>query len=715
MSEATKRCPYCHEEILEAARKCKHCGEWLEDPPSTATTSTMAANPETVVREALGPQYDIEKELGRGGMAIVYKAIQRNLGRDVALKVLPQGLTHDEKLLERFHREARSAAQLNHPHIVTIFDEGEMNGVHFMAMEYLNGRDLHEIIQEQGPRSSDQAVSLIAPIAEALGYAHSEETVHRDVKSSNVMVTDVGRPVLMDFGIAHASSESRLTQTGTVLGTPEYMSPEQARGNEIDSRSDLYSLGAVLYETVTGDLPHTGGHPMSVVYKVLHESYKPPSQVNPDCPDWLEQIIAKLLMKDVADRYQTGQEVAKALRSQDPGERVEVPSGGGETSGDAGVHSGPSGPSSSNGQSEPAQTQVYRPGQEEPEPAPSPSASPTSQDGSAGDGATPSRSASEPQSDVETATAEPETSAPSPQRQQLHIVRTLEGNADWVNAVAFSPDGQYALSGGRDDTVKVWEVVTGRLIQTLDNLNSQPISVRLSPDGSRLVTESSDGVVRLWDVESGQALNTFEQNSEAVLGATFSPDGRYVLSGSGQAGTLRLWEADTGQVVRTFEPNQEAVFSLAFSPDGRHVLSGSGQTGVLQLWDVESGKVVQTFEERGWDATYVFSVAFSPDGRYVLSGSDDMTARLWDVKTGELIRKFDNHTGLVIAVAFSPDGQYVLSGSSDMKVQLWKVESGHLGYVFDGDAEGVNAIAFSPDGRYVLSGSKDNDVKLWTP
>ncbi len=706
MSEATKRCPYCHEEILEAARKCKHCGEWLEDPPSTTSTGTMAANPETVVRDALGDQYEIEKELGRGGMAIVYKAIQRNLERDVALKVLPQGLTHDQKLLERFHREARSAAQLNHPHIVTIFDEGEMSGVHFMAMEYLSGRDLHDIIQEQGPRSADQAVSLVAPVAEALGYAHASDTVHRDVKSSNVMVTDVGRPVLMDFGIAHASSESRLTQTGTVLGTPEYMSPEQARGNEIDSRSDLYSLGAVLYEAVTGELPFTGGHPMSVVYKVLHESYTPPSQINPSCPDWLEQIIAKLLMKDVADRYQTGDAVAEALRAQDPGEVVEVPSptGDGEESGGAGVPSQPS----SNGSSEPPKTQVYRPGQDDAADSGSPSPQPS--------GAASGPDVS-PEAGVETATAEAESGStgPEPQRQQLHVVRSLEGNADWVNAVSFSPDGQYALAGGRNDTVKIWDVVTGRPTQTLDNLTSQPISVALSPDGEKLVTESSHGVVRLWDVDSGRALQTFEEHSEAVLGATFSPGGRYVLSGSGQAGTLRLWETETGSVVRTFDENPEAVFSVAFSPGGDYVLSGSGQSGVVQLWETETGKVVQRFEEPGADATYVFSVAFSPDGRYALSGSDDKTARLWDVESGDLIRTFDDHSGLVIAVAFSPDGQYVLSGSSDMKVQLWKVEDGHLGYVFDGEADGVNAIAFSPDGRYVLSGSKDNDIKLWTP
>ena len=688
MSEANKRCPYCHEEILAAARKCKHCGEWLEDPPTTSAGTGTFANPETIVRDAMASQYDIEKELGRGGMAIVYKAIQESLGRPVALKVLPQGLTHDQKLLERFHREARSAAMLNHPHIVTIFDEGEMNGVHYMAMEYLTGRDLHEIIQEGGSLPPDEAVALIAPVAEALGYAHTKDTVHRDVKSSNVMVTDVGRPVLMDFGIAYASSESRLTQTGTVLGTPEYMSPEQARGNDVDPRSDLYSLGVVLYEALTGTLPHTGGHPMSVVYKVLHESYTPPSAHNSSVPDWLEQIIAKLLMKDADERYQTGQALADALKAQDPGEIVPVPEGG-SAGGDE--------PSSNGVPDESPKTQVYRPGEESaPEPATATS--------------------------TETATAEAPTEASArahtgdkTQRQRLHIVRSLDGNADWVNAVSFSPDGQYALSGATDNSVKLWEVVTGRQIQTFTGLDSQPISVALSPDGSYLVSESSNGHVQLWNVDSGDIVRSFERRSEAVLAATFSPDGQYVLSGCGEAGTLRMWETETGNDVCTFDHNPEAIFSLAFSPNGQYVLTGSGQSGTLQLWDVATGSVVRTFEESDWDSTYVFSVSFSPDGRFALSGSDDMTARLWDVESGDLLRTFDGHSGLVIAVSFSPDGQYVLSGSSDMKVQLWKVDTGSLGYVFEGDADGVNAIAFSPDGRYVLSGSKDSDVKLWTP
>jgi serine/threonine protein kinase/Tol biopolymer transport system component len=694
MSEATKRCPYCGEEILEVARKCKHCGEWLEDPPST-TTGTYDTDPETLVRTALAPQYEIQEELGRGGMAVVYRATQSNLGREVALKVLPQGMTHDKKLLKRFHREARSAAQLNHPHIVTIFDEGEVEGVHYMAMEYLEGRDLHDIVKEKGPLPVDQIVEILAPVAEALGYAHERDTVHRDVKSSNVMVTDIGRPVLMDFGIAYASSESRLTQTGTVLGTPEYMSPEQARGNEVDPRSDLYSLGVVLYEALTGELPHSGGHPMSVVYKVLHEGYIPPSEHNPDVPDWMEQIVAKCLAKDADDRYQTGGELAEAMRSKEPGDNIPpIPSGDGAASSD-----GAPVPAAGSGGG-PAETQVFH-GEEPPD-----------SDGS------PAASGQQKQPQAETATREKKDKkkqSSGPQRQRLHVVRTLEGTADWVNAVAFSPDGQFALSGGSGNTVKLWEVVTGRQVQTFKGLSSQAIAVALSPDGERLVSESSDGVVQLWDVETGDPIRVFENNSEAVLAATFSPDGSYVLSGSGQGGTLEIWDVETGETVRTFDENNEAVFSATFSPDGQYVLTGSGQSGTLQLWDVETGASVRTFDQADWHSTYVFSVAFSPNGEYVLSGSDDMTARLWEVETGDLVRTFDEHSGLVIAVGFSPDGQYVLSGTSDMKVRLWKASNGKLGYVFEGDANGVNAVAFSPDGRYVLSGSKDEDVKLWTP
>ncbi len=683
MSEATKRCPYCHEEILAAARKCKHCGEWLEDPP---TTTTSIRNPETLVREALDENYEIEKELGRGGMAIVYKAKQRSLGRDIALKVLPQGVSHDKKMLERFHREARSAAQLNHPHIVTIIDEGETNGVHFMAMEYLSGRDLHEIIQEQGHLSSQEAVTIITPIADALAYAHEQGMIHRDVKGSNVMITDVGRPVLMDFGIAYASSEARLTQTGTVLGTPEYMSPEQARGTEVEARSDLYSLGVVLYEALTGKLPHSGGHPMSVVYKVLHEPYTPPRELQPDIPEWLEQVVAKCLMKEANDRFDSCATLAEALRNEDPGEYVEIPSPSDNGEAEAGpIRLG----DEDEAENQPAQTQIFQ-----------------SKDLSDDSVSEETSNASDRRSDG---------SDSSPQRQNLSIVRSLAGTADWVNAVSFSPDGQFALGGGNDNEAKVWEVVSGDEIQTIRGLDGHPIAIDLSSNGETLLTLSSESTLQLWDLETGNQLHNLETTPNSVLTACFSPDGNRVLGGAGQGGTLRIWDVKSGEPEFTFDMHEEPVFSAAFSPDGSRVVTGTGQ-GALRIWNVQSGGQVMELDTSDWDAAYVFSVAFSPDGQYVLSGSDDMTARLWDAASGKLLRTFDRHDGLVIAVSFSPDGQFAISGTSNLNVCLWKVSDGSLGYLFKGESgEGVSAVDFSPDGRYVLSGTKERGIRMWTP
>jgi len=236
-----KSCPFCGEEILMNAIKCKHCGSDLQDSMSTS----LYVN--TSIRLALGDKYEILEVVGKGGMATVYKARQLNLNRLVAIKVVHPNLIHDTEFLNRFHREAQMAASLNHPNIVMIFDEGSLNGVHFIAMEYLEGKDLHCILQERGKLSVEQTVSIIKPIAEALDFAHSKGLVHRDVKSANILVTDSGRPVLTDFGIAHAASGTKITQAGSVIGTPEYMSPEQAEGKDLDGRSDMFSLGIVMY------------------------------------------------------------------------------------------------------------------------------------------------------------------------------------------------------------------------------------------------------------------------------------------------------------------------------------------------------------------------------------------------------------------------------------------------------------------------------------
>lgn len=292
----TKQCPYCSEKIISTAIKCKHCGTMLVEG-KTDTSFT----PETFIRTSLSSRYELLEEIGRGGMSVVYRALQKNLDRVVALKVLPPQLAHDKDFLDRFHRESRSAARLSHPNIITIFDEGIENGVHFMAMELLEGTDLHQRTKQFGKLNPEEMLHISIQIARALGHAHQNGIVHRDVKSSNIILCRDGRILLTDFGIAHAMQGTQLTMNGTILGTPEFMSPEQADGKTVDGRSDIYSLGVVMYYGLTGRFPFSGDNPLTTIYKIINDSFTPISSLV-KVPNWLELIVNACLEKNVNNR-----------------------------------------------------------------------------------------------------------------------------------------------------------------------------------------------------------------------------------------------------------------------------------------------------------------------------------------------------------------------------------------------------------------------------
>lgn len=308
----TKNCLYCDELISINAIKCKHCGSML----SVSPTPTGNLDPFTFTKMSLATHYEILSEIGRGGMASVYKAIQRNLQRTVALKVIHQNLIHDNEFIERFHSEARLAASLNHQNIIAIYDEGIENGVHFIAMEYLDGEDLHKKIQIKGKLSVEQTVQIISSIAESLDYIHKKGLIHRDIKTSNIIITNSQRAVLTDFGIARAVSGSKLSQTGSVLGTPEYMSPEQADGIGAEPRSDLYSLGVVMYECLAGVVPFSGENPIATIYKIINTPHPPLSKFNGSVPVWLQLVVNKSLSKIPQNRFSSGKEFSNALKDK---------------------------------------------------------------------------------------------------------------------------------------------------------------------------------------------------------------------------------------------------------------------------------------------------------------------------------------------------------------------------------------------------------------
>ena len=268
----------------------------------------------------LGGRYELDGVVGRGGMAEVYRARDIRLDRIVAIKTLRADLARDQIFQARFRREAQSAASLNHPSIVAVYDTGEDMAtgvpVPYIVMEYVDGRTVRDLLQEGHRLLPERSLEIIDGVLRALDYSHQAGIVHRDIKPGNVMVTRNGDVKVMDFGIARAMSDAQatMTQTAQVIGTAQYLSPEQARGERVDSRSDLYSTGCLLYELLTGRPPFTGDSPVAIAYQHVRENPVPPSRVDPDVPPWADAIVLKAMAKSPADRYQTAADMRADLQ-----------------------------------------------------------------------------------------------------------------------------------------------------------------------------------------------------------------------------------------------------------------------------------------------------------------------------------------------------------------------------------------------------------------
>ena len=268
---------------------------------------------DTLINTLFDGRYRIVRKLGMGGMANVYLAEDEVLGRRVAIKILNDRHAGDDQFVERFRREAKNAASLSHPNIVSIYDRGEAEGTYYIAMEYLDGRSLKELIVARGPAPIHLAVDYARQILAALRFAHRHGIVHRDIKPHNVLVDGEGRLKVTDFGIARAGA-SQMTEAGSIIGTAQYLSPEQAKGASVDQTSDLYSVGVVLYELLTGVVPFSGDTPVEIAMKHLSTVPEPPSAKRADVPRDLDMVVMRALAKDPSERYQSAEEMDADLR-----------------------------------------------------------------------------------------------------------------------------------------------------------------------------------------------------------------------------------------------------------------------------------------------------------------------------------------------------------------------------------------------------------------
>jgi len=314
------QCNHCDTTLPDGSRFCSGCGADLKDPTSGPRPrhSGQVTDLLSKVAKQVEGRYKVDGLIGRGGMGAVFKAVDMTLDRPVAIKVLPPEMSHDEKFVGRFEREARTAAKLDHPSIIPIYAVESSGGLHYFVMKFITGRSLDQVL-DAGPVPIELAQRVVWQCATALGHAHQRGVIHRDIKPGNIMIDDEGRSVLTDFGISKAlQAATQLTATGQVIGTPHYMSPEQAKGLNVDGRSDQYSLALVAYRMLTGDLPFQDESVHTVLYKQIFEEPPPLNEKRPDAPAFLVDAIRRGMTKNPDERFATMEEFATAVWPENP-------------------------------------------------------------------------------------------------------------------------------------------------------------------------------------------------------------------------------------------------------------------------------------------------------------------------------------------------------------------------------------------------------------
>jgi WD40 repeat protein len=681
--------------------------------------------------------YEVLAVVGRGGMGVVLKAFDNVLQRVVAVKVMAPQLAVAASARKRFIREAQAAAAVRDEHVIDIHAVEEVNGLPYLVMEYVNGISLQDRLDRSGPLELKEVLRIGVQTANGLAKAHAQGLVHRDVKPANILLENgVQRVKITDFGLARAVDDASLTQSGFLAGTPQYMAPEQARGEPVDHRADLFSLGSVLYAMCTGRPPFRASTTMAVLKRVSEDTPRPVREVNPEVPDWLAALIDRLHAKAPADRYQSAAEVAEELsrhlvRLQEPATaaaaapwavapRPAARSPARRWAATAAVLlllAGGLGVSEATGVTKLTATviRIFSP-----------------------DGTLvvevddPNVEVSVDGEDVRIVGAglREVRLRPGPHRVQA----TRDGQPLRLDQelVTITRGGKQVVRVSREVPVKA--VAEGKPRQAPSRPEATLLAhpgpavtnyVAFTPDGRTLVVANEDGTLQLWDRATRKVRASWKAASLKVMGLALSPDGRAAALAAGvwnkpeQGGEVQVWELASGKPLAAYREPASALMAVAFAPDGRTLAVGAF-SGAVRLLDATTGKVRTTLQ--GPVAGAMNALAFTADGATLVGAGAKPTGlrqsvglvRLWDLKTGKERDSWLRATmEEVHCLCLSSDGRVLALGGRDHTVRLWDVAAGRERAALAGHTGWVRSLALSPDGRVLASGAYDGTIRLW--